>query len=635
MLVKVGWAEMVVGMFSEYYRLAVRLALVILVAALLGTQLLPTVEMRDWRARVAERGEPVWAISALDFNPETYPALDLGLTFTPYGAERTWAHLTATNEELRSMRPAIETVRLWGILPLTKLVAVGESTSDVKARCAHISLSGAPCSLGAVSQSAIARFLEPGRIVLQSDGPELKPAFAVVDLDTADAALARIRPPSHIAPDQVHLGVSRSSLTVRAAWAAGVAPLLPQTQFASAFEASRTQGAHVERMSASIVEPAGKARRGDEGTAIVPFMPVLSDVSPDDPSLVTVTAVGDIMMGTNYPSSSWLNPELYDGVPVDHVLDPALVNVLRGSDVTFGNLEGVLFDGQAPAKDCGLCFAFRSPEHYAGVLADAGFDVVSLANNHSGDFGLQGRSATRGALERAGLAYAGLDTEGARTATLALPDGRKVGVIAFAPNSGTLSINDYPRAAELVGALKASSDLVVVSFHGGAEGTEFMHVPSAPEIFHGEDRGDVRRFARSMIRAGADLVVGHGPHVPRGLEVYNGRLIAYSLGNFWTYAGVRSWGVLGLGPVLQAKLTPDGRIAALRVVSTRQAGRGVPMLDPVGEARALVVDLTRRDFPETHALITGRARALAELGRGEGTPTPVKVSAPVNHTPGS
>lgn len=332
--------------------------------------------------------------------------------------------------------------------------------------------------------------------------------------------------------------------------------------------------------------------------AVPPAAPENTD--PEMSDNVSLVAVGDIMMGTDFPQN-FLHPALQPGAGADTVLEPDLLALLRDADITFGNLEGTLFDGTGPHKSCGNpanCYVFRSPEFYAEVLADAGFKVVSLANNHSGDFLSAGRAATRAALARAGIAYAGLDDPGAQTATVVL-DGRvRVGVAAFAPNAGTLSINDHPRAAEIVRTLASDHDIVVVSFHGGAEGRGAFRVPRRTEIFLGENRGDVFRFAREMIDAGADVVLGHGPHVPRAVEVYRDRFIAYSLGNFWTYARFNIRGLGGLGPVIALDLDRDGTLQAARIYSTRQRDRGVPYMDPTNEAASVIARLTAEDFPE-------------------------------------
>ena len=113
-------------------------------------------------------------------------------------------------------------------------------------------------------------------------------------------------------------------------------------------------------------------------------------------------AVGDIMMGTAFPDSTYLDPRIVPGVSVDQLIGADLVGVLRSGDVVFGNLEGALFDEDGESKRCrnmDACYAFRSPEWYAGLLADMGFNMMSLANNHSGDFLDMGRAATIAALD--------------------------------------------------------------------------------------------------------------------------------------------------------------------------------------------------------------------------------------------
>ena len=96
------------------------------------------------------------------------------------------------------------------------------------------------------------------------------------------------------------------------------------------------------------------------------------------------------------------------------------------------------------------------------------------------------------------------------------------------------------------------------------------------------------------------------------MEIYRGHLIAYSLGNFWTYEGVMTYAVSGLGPVLEAYLAPDGTIAGFALHSSRQAGLGVPHLDPEDEAARYVYYLTRSDFPATAAQID-RARKQSKV----------------------
>lgn len=340
-----------------------------------------------------------------------------------------------------------------------------------------------------------------------------------------------------------------------------------------------------------------------------------------EPPSVTIVAVGDIMMGSDFPTPL-LHPALVPGAPAEAVLDDRLLEILRGADLAVGNMEGTLFDGDGPHKTCSnpaACYVFRSPEFYAGILADAGFDLMSLANNHSGDFAEGGRNATIAALARHDIGSAGIDAPGMRTASTTLESGLTVGFVAFAPNWGTLQIADIPRAASIVADLAADHDLVVVGFHGGAEGRSYTRVPRTTEMFLGENRGDVFAFSRAMVDAGADLVVGHGPHVPRAVEVYEERLIAYSLGNFWTYGRMNIRGLGGVGPVVEATLAADGELLAARIHGTRQVDRGVPRFDPDNEAARTIAQLTAADFPEVPLAIAADG-SLSGPGIGLGPP---------------
>ena len=313
-------------------------------------------------------------------------------------------------------------------------------------------------------------------------------------------------------------------------------------------------------------------------------------------------AVGDVMPGTEFPDAGYLDPRLTAEAGPEAVLGEPLTELLRAGDVVLGNMEGVLWDEDVPpSKECRdpkACYVFRGPERYAGLLADAGFTVMSLANNHSGDWGAGGREATMAALAGSGIAFAGLAAAGNRTATLVLDSGIRIGVAAFSPNKGTLSINDHSGAAEIVGSLAADHDVVVVSFHGGAEGSSYTALPKERETFYGENRGDVYAFSHAMVDAGADVVIGHGPHVPRAVEVYEGRFIAYSLGNFWTYGRFNLCGPNGLAPVVDLRVAADGRLLGARIHGALQEGRGGPHLDASNAACELIADLTARDLPE-------------------------------------
>ena len=333
---------------------------------------------------------------------------------------------------------------------------------------------------------------------------------------------------------------------------------------------------------------------------------------PGDTRLVDIAAAGDVMMGS---IGAGLNPDLKPGVDVATLVGDDLAGIFRHADVAFVNLEGPLYEGgQGTGKNCGQCFAFHGPTFYAGILRSFGIDVVSLANNHSGDYGEEGRASTMAALRANGIAYGGLDRDGARAGELVLPGGKKFAMVSFAPNNGTLQLNDIDKAAQLVRDLKKTHAIVMVSFHGGGEGWTYVHVNKGTEMFAGENRGNVTAFAHAVIEAGADIVIGQGPHVPRAVEIYKGHLIAYSMGNFWTYNGVQTYAVSGMAPVLEAWVAPDGSIAGFTIHSARQAGLGVPHMDPLDEAARYMLYLTKSDFPGTYALVAGHKTVASNDG---------------------
>ncbi|HSC07394.1 MAG TPA: CapA family protein [Steroidobacteraceae bacterium] len=324
-----------------------------------------------------------------------------------------------------------------------------------------------------------------------------------------------------------------------------------------------------------------------ETPAVEPALPA-QESRPLRAGTLTVAAVGDIMLGTDFPKN--ILPD-DDGVGFLAEVTP----ILTSADIAFGNLEGVLLDGGEPVKECkdpSVCHLFRSPTRYAQHLAAAGFDVMSLANNHAHDFGEEGRSSGMQALESVGIHHSGREGDVASWEV----GGLRVALIAFAPNIGAHALNDYARAAELVADLASRHDIVLVSFHGGAEGVDAATLPFAEETYHGEARGNVVTFAHAVIDAGADLVLGHGPHVARALEYYNERLIAYSLGNFATYYGISVEGSKGVAPILVAELDASGRLLRGRIESMIQVRPGGPRPDPaLGALRALRA-LTEQSF---------------------------------------
>ena len=311
-----------------------------------------------------------------------------------------------------------------------------------------------------------------------------------------------------------------------------------------------------------------------------------------------MTAVGDVMLGTTFPDESTLPPN--DGADLLTEVTP----FLKRGDVVYGNLEGPIVDGGDSAKchgkKIGTCFAFRVPTRYGKYLKEAGFTAMGLANNHAMDFGLEGRASSRQVLDAMQIAHTGEVGDIARLTV----KGKKITIIAFATYQGALNFLDLDASLQTIRAAKAESDLVIVGFHGGAEGATHQHVLEGDETFLGEDRGDLRRFTHAAIDAGADLLLGSGPHVVRAMEIYKGKLIAYSLGNFATYGPFNLNAENGLTLVLEAHLANDGTFLRGQAYAVKQEKPGGPKLDPDMKILPVLRALSNADFPQT-AIVVG------------------------------
>jgi hypothetical protein len=320
---------------------------------------------------------------------------------------------------------------------------------------------------------------------------------------------------------------------------------------------------------------------------------------------IFISAVGDCMIGTNYPSQNCLPPN--DGKDIFSESAP----YLRKSDLSFGNCEGCFLTGLGPVKTCSdsttVCYAFKMPDHFVNHFLDAGFDVLSIANNHVGDFGDVGRINTQNVLSSAGLQYAGLKD---CPSTKFEKNGVKYGFCAFAPNSGTVSLNDISKAQLIVRELDKACDIVIVSFHGGGEGCSHRHLTDSVEMYIGENRGNLKHFAKSVIDAGADVVFGHGPHVPRAMDIYKGKFIAYSLGNFATYARFSLRSYAGLAPLVTIEVNDKGDFISGEIISFIQEGRGGPKLDSLNRAAKEIKELSENDLPFSELLISNEGKII-------------------------
>lgn len=315
------------------------------------------------------------------------------------------------------------------------------------------------------------------------------------------------------------------------------------------------------------------------------------------PDTVTIAAVGDIMGGTNFPDQSYLpggnGAYLWDDVR----------SILNQADITFGNLEGTILNEGGEQKECNnpkLCYLFRSPEYLAQNFLESGFDLMSVANNHANDFGTTGRKNTQRVLDSLGIAHAGSVDQ----PFIIKKIGRlKIGFCAFAPNRGTVSIHQYENIKSTIQHLDSLTDIVIASFHAGAEGSKHQHVTREREFYYGEDRGNVYELAHLMIDNGADLVLGHGPHIVRAIEVYKERIIAYSLGNFLTYGRFNLRGLAGEAPILEVKTDASGRFLKGKIHAFRQSYSHGPRNDLNLSSIKTIQRLSLEDFPENPVTI--------------------------------
>lgn len=361
-----------------------------------------------------------------------------------------------------------------------------------------------------------------------------------------------------------------------------------------------------------VLEPQVKKRQNAAvllASVSVPDTAEVTDTVPTTPveKSLRIIGVGDMMLGTNYPSTSYLPANGGKDLLAD------VADILRQADVTFGNLEGTILDEGGTVKRCNnpsLCYAFRSPESYVDHFKTTGFDVVSLANNHSGDFGPQGRIRTKEVLKKADIAYAGL--AGSDEFAIFERDSIKYGFCAFAPNSGTCDIRNISKAKEIVSKLETEVDIVIVSFHGGAEGASHQNVPKKTETYYGENRGNVHQFAHAVIDSGADIVFGHGPHVTRSIELYKDRFISYSLGNFCTYGRFNLRGPAGIAPIISLEIGKNGTFKSGLIHPVYQEKTHGPKLDPQKRAIKILQELTRQDFPETPLKIEDDGRIVKQ-----------------------
>ncbi len=293
------------------------------------------------------------------------------------------------------------------------------------------------------------------------------------------------------------------------------------------------------------------------------------------PSSLTVAAGGDVLgdRGVGLFMDKNGGPAVF--AQVKPYLAPA--------DLAFVNLEGPISNVGSPVSS--KEYTFRARPALAQGLASGGIDVVSLANNHTLDYRSAALLDCIARLDAAGVKHAGaganaaaavapaiLDTPAGKVAVLAYSSIVPSGFAAGVSTPGIATTYDSQKIANQVAAAAKQADFVVVSFHWGVE-----YSPTATAA--------QRTLAHKVIDAGADLVLGHHPHVDQGLEIYKNKLIAYSLGGFVFDRHSRP--ETGQSFVLQVSIPKEGRTTGEIIPIWLSETSGVPA--PVTGATAKVI----------------------------------------------
>ncbi|MCS6807947.1 MAG: CapA family protein [Bacteroidota bacterium] len=308
-----------------------------------------------------------------------------------------------------------------------------------------------------------------------------------------------------------------------------------------------------------------------------------------------IKAVGDVLLGS-------YTPQMYIPPNNGRIFADSIGAYLHGADITFGNFEAAFVrEGMKPQKCSeasrrkGVCFEFGVPLTLAPALKHLHFTVMSVDNNHADDYGTEAAQLTLQTLRSYGI-----EPAPKRGLAELLIRNKRCAVIAFGFSQTSYHIADIATVQRVVHDAKKHYDRIIVSFHGGAEGKNATHTKNKTEVFCGENRGNVVRFAHAAIDAGADLVLGHGPHVLRALEIYNDRFIAYSLGNFLTYGNINIKGISGVACILDVTIDEhSGRFLSGKVIPVVQMPPGIPTYDHNKQAIHMLNELIRQDFPHT------------------------------------
>ena len=336
-------------------------------------------------------------------------------------------------------------------------------------------------------------------------------------------------------------------------------------------------------------------------------------------------------------ASASLEPPAIDTIPSPWKAKPTrllapLRPLVRDADILLLNVEGAIGEGETATK-CGpfstLCFAFRMPPAAAAAMRELGDGAVvvgNVANNHSRDAGVDGFDSTVAHLERAGVVATGADT----LASVAVTErGDTVAYLGFATSgAGTPDMRDLEAVRRHVARAAERWPRLVVTMHAGAEGIGAQRTRDTTERYANGDRGNAVAFARAAVESGADLVIGHGPHVLRAAEWQGAVPVFYSLGNLVTYGPFSNKPPIDRGAIACATLDGNGRARSLVLRPTVQRSAGWVTRDRSHRAWTLVDSLSAIDFPRTGVRVRGDGAVVQRS-----TKKPKRKKAPAKTSP--
>jgi hypothetical protein len=324
-------------------------------------------------------------------------------------------------------------------------------------------------------------------------------------------------------------------------------------------------------------------------------------ITSDTAKKITTASLDHIDISDQSITIGWVG----DIVPVTVTSFDSFTSFFISLDIMSGNLEGVMSESNKYESKCVKmgtlnCITLKGSPDFATMLKQEGFDVLNIANNHSFDFGTFGFMDTQKALDNVGIEHTGAK---GKIALIKTPKGT-VAFVGFAQNYQLNSLLSENEITAMISKARKQADIVIAIIHAGGEGSSYLMVPEGSEIYLGENRGDTQKITHTMIDAGADMVLGSGPHVLRGIEIYKEKIIAYSLSNFFASNKLLTRDFLGISGILVVNIEPNRTIRSVKVVPARlNPADGTPKLDQNGAAIRLINYLSRENFAKDGILL--------------------------------